>query len=173
MRIKALIAGLVLSSVGLGSGVSHAAVTQISLRQTGTACNPVDNSSNEAYDPTWIRNEWGFQNGSTAAKLVVCPVVAQTGANSLLSIIRVNVWDRSAAAVSCDLWRIDSAARTLISSGSSLLNQTAQQQVSLSVTSSSGQSANGATLSIICSVPGTTAQGGSGIVSIETVYQSQ
>jgi hypothetical protein len=153
------------------SGVSHAAVTQISLRTTGTACNPVDNSAGEAYDAGWSRNEWGLSNSSGTQKLVVCPVVSSTGVGALPSLLRVNVWDRNPnQSVDCWLYRIDSNGKTLISSlGSGAgTNQSPQYLLSLG-TNGAAQS----TLSLICNVPASTGFGVSGIASIEMVYQSQ
>lgn len=170
MRIKSLVAGLVLSTVGLMSGVSHAAVTQISLRTTGTACNPVDNSAGEAYDAGWSRNEWGLSNSSGTQKLVVCPVTVNTGVGAIPSLFRVHVWDRNSSQnVDCTLFRIDSNGKTVISTGSSNVNQSPQFLISMAA----GISAAGATLSLICNVPASTASGVSGIASVETVYQSQ
>jgi hypothetical protein len=170
MRIKSLVAGLVLSSVGLMSGVSHAAVTQLVLRTTGTACSQLDNSSNEPYDATMIKNEWGISNGSPVlTQTVVCPLTLNVGPNSSLSIVRVNVWDRSANPVTCTLWRIDSNGKVALDTKSSSVNQSAQTQISLGNLAQS----NGATLSLMCSLPPSTANGVSGIASVETAYNAQ
>jgi hypothetical protein len=171
MRIKTLIAGLVLSSVGLGSGVSHAAVTQITLRTPGQVCQPVDNAIDNAHNPSWIVNEWGIENGhNVLAQMVTCPVTTYMAGS--LSVVNVYVWDRNGSQqVPCTLFRINSnGTKTAISSNFTLMatNSPSVQTIPLST-----GGANSSTLSLLCTIPPATASGVSGISAVEAVYNSQ
>lgn len=170
MRLKTLLAGLVLSSVGLGSGVSHAALTQMTLRTAGNACVPVDNASNEAHQSSWFVNEWGISNGSTTtAQLVVCPLTTYYPGG--LNVVNVHTWDRNGSqAVSCSLLRINSNGKVVIDTKQTTNAQNQSAWIPLALGTAG---ANNATLTLLCSIPPQTASGVSGIASYEAVYFSQ